>query len=502
MGEEILRLESIVKEFYGVRALDGVSFDLREGECHALVGENGAGKSTLMKVVSGEYQPTAGSIYFRGKKVSINKERDALDLGIAIVAQELNPVPVLTIAENIFLGRYPDAKIKGLIDLKKINAATQQYLDEFGLPLSATTKLSRLSMAQVQIVEIIKAVSRNAKIIILDEPSSAITESETQRLMEHIERLKETGIAFVYISHKMDEIFKVADRVTVIRDGAWISTKEADETNIDETISFMVGRQLGDYIQRGEKNITDRVVLQVKNLTHPKLFRNISFDVHAGEILGIAGLMGAGRTEVANGIFGMYDKTVMGEIFLEGEKIRITHPKQAVKHGIIMISEDRRNLGIIPRLTIRHNIGLPNMDRFAPHFFVDKKLEFDAASKYAKLMGVKAPHIDVPVSKLSGGNQQKVVLAKWLIRDIKVLIMDEPTRGIDVGAKHEIYKLMSQFAREGMAIIMISSELPEIVGMSDRVLVMSGGEIKGELKRTDTGIEEITQENIMQLAVK
>ena len=316
-------------------------------------------------------------------------------------------------------------------------------------------------------------------------------------MFRHIERLKENGIAIVYISHKMDEIFRISDKITVIRDGQWISTNRAADTNIDKVIAEMVGRSMGDYIQRGKTNIQEEVALEVRNFSHNVLFKDINFYVKKGEILGIAGLMGAGRTEVVNGIFGMYGgKNINGDVLLYGEKLHITSPQHAIQKGIVMISEDRRHVGIIPGMSIRHNIGLPNMDKFAPHLFVNKKYEELAAKEYSAKMKVKANSIDVLVSKLSGGNQQKVALAKWLVRDIRVLIMDEPTRGIDVGAKSEIYHIMSDLAREGMAIIMISSELPEVVGMSDRVMVMGEGRIRGEL----TG-DQITQENIMRMAV-
>ena len=349
----------------------------------------------------------------------------------------------------------------------------------------------------MQMIEIIKALDRKAKIIILDEPSSAITDKEVDILFGHIKRLQEKGISVVYISHKMDEIFKIADRITVIRDGHWVSTKMARETNIDSVIAEMVGRQMGDYIQRGERNITNEEALRVEHFSHNTLFKDVSFRVNRGEILGIAGLMGAGRTEVVSGLFGMYDKnSVSGDIFLYGEKINIGMPRDAIQKGIVMISEDRRNVGIIPRMSIRHNIGLPNMDIFAKHFFVNTAMEANEAEKTSKRMRVKANNIDVLVSKLSGGNQQKVVLAKWLVRNIKVLIMDEPTRGIDVGAKNEIYHIMSELAKEGMAIIMISSELPEVIGMSDRVVVMAEGRVAGELSG-----DQITQENIMRMAV-
>jgi len=497
VNKEILRLENITKEFPGVKALDGVSLQLCAGECHALIGENGAGKSTLMKIVSGLYQPTSGKIIYEGRETAIKNEKHAIDLGIAIVAQELNPIPVLTIADNIFMGHYPKGYMPGFIDQQKINKITQQYLDEFQMPFKPTTKLGKLSVSQMQMVEIMKALDRKAKVIILDEPSSAITDKETELLFSHIERLKRDGISIVYISHKMDEIFRIADRITVIRDGRWVSTKNASETDINAVIAEMVGRSMGDYIQRGEKNIRNEVALEVKNLSHNTLFKNVSFHVNKGEILGIAGLMGAGRTEVVSSIFGMYGRqSVSGDIYLHGEKVNINMPRDAIKRGLVMISEDRRNVGIIPRLTIRHNIGLPNMDMFAKHFLVNTKTEKESAESSSKKMRVKANSIDVLVSKLSGGNQQKVVLAKWLVRDISVLIMDEPTRGIDVGAKSEIYNIMSELAREGMAIIMISSELPEVVGMSDRVYVMGEGEIRGELVG-----EQITQENIMRMAV-
>ncbi|MGF6988798.1 inositol transport system ATP-binding protein [Lachnospiraceae bacterium PF1-21] len=496
--ECLLEMCDIVKEFPGVKALDGVNLKVQSGEVHVICGENGAGKSTLMKIINGTYTADSGQMYFKGEEIGSHDVQDTLEMGIAMIYQELNPVLDMTIAENVYLGREP---LKGkFVDFKKMYSDTQSLLDSLEIPYDAKQKMSDLSLAGHQLVEIAKAISVNASLIIMDEPSSAIGDEEIEVLFKQIFALKEKGVGIVYITHKMDEIFKIADRITVIRDGQWIITDEAPKLNPDLLIKHMVGREISNVFPKDDTIEIGEVVLKVEHLTQAEAdggrFKDISFEIRAGEILGFAGLVGAGRSEVMRAIFGL-DAITSGDIYLGGEKMNISCTQDAVEAGIAMINEDRRGYGLVLGSSICSNISLVNLNKYTNKAFVNDKLITEDSKKMMELLKIKAANKDVVVGNLSGGNQQKVVLAKWLVGDVKVLILDEPTRGIDVGAKSEIHKLMCDFARQGMAIIMISSELPEILGMSDRVVVMQEGRISGTLNK-----DELTQERTMKLATK
>ncbi|MFC5701878.1 sugar ABC transporter ATP-binding protein [Cohnella faecalis] len=484
----------ISKAFSGVTVLNGVDLRLKKGSVHALVGENGAGKSTLMKILTGMYSDYGGTIVLEGTEVRFGSEREALQAGIAIVAQELTPIAELTIAENIFLGREPQTRVKGVISYRRLFDQTKELMTKLGLSYDPRTKMKELSVAETQMVEIIKAISRNSKIIVMDEPTSALTNAETEYLFRQIDALKAQGIAIVFISHKFDEIFRVCDTVTVLRDGKFIGTHPIGELTQDKIVAMMVGREITDIYPPLEEPGAS-IAFEVSNLTRKGEFEDVSFRVRQGEIVGISGIMGAGRTEVARTIFGL-DRPDSGNFNLMGQTVTIRSPEQAIRLGIAMASEDRKNLGFVGVRSIKDNIALPNMDIFSRWAFILRNKLNGRASEISGSLAVKATSLDMPVSQLSGGNQQKVVLAKWLVRDIKLLILDEPTRGIDVGAKAEIYKLMRDLARQGIPIIMISSELPEVIGMSHRVLVMAEGRIQGELSRG-----EAMQENIMKLIV-
>ncbi len=487
----LLEMRNIVKTFPGVKAVDDVTLNVRPATVHALVGENGAGKSTLMKVLAGEHQADSGEIIFDGQKVNIKNTQDAFDVGISTVYQELNLVPEMTIAENMFLGREPTKAF--LVDDKFINRDSEKYLKDVGLTYKPTTKLGELSVAAQQMVEIAKGINRGSKLIVLDEPTSAITDSEVATLFGLVNALKAKGITFIYISHKMDEIFSLCDDVTVMRDGAHVETCAVEGIDKDGLVTLMVGRELTNLFPKIEVPIREEV-FRVDHLTRKGVFSDVSFNVRQGEIIGLSGLMGAGRTEVARAIFGL-DEISSGKMFLEGKEYRVKRPRDAIDNGIAYVPEDRKLLGLCLERPILENIGLPNLEMFSKYGILDLGLEREQAEDISRKLKTKTYSLNVAVETLSGGNQQKVVLGKWLLRDLKVLILDEPTRGIDVGAKSEIHKLMGEFAKGGMAVIMISSELPEILGMSDRILVMSEGRLMGELGR-----EEATQENIMHLA--
>ncbi len=491
--EYVLELNDIVKLFPGVRALDGMSMKIRPGTVHVICGENGAGKSTLMKVISGEYIAEEGEVIYKGKKLGKRTVMETVEMGISMIHQEMNPIKKMTLAQNIYLAREPLTK-RGLIDFKKMNRDTGELLKRLDIRYKPTQLMEELSIAGQQQVEIAKAISTNANVIIMDEPTSAIADSEVEILFEQIKKLKENGVAIIYITHKMDEIFRIADEVTVIRDGAWILTAPAEELTVDEIITNMVGRKVENLYPKNKAKIGD-VALEVKNLTHTGVFRDISFKARKGEILGFSGLVGAGRSEVMRAIFGI-DPYESGEIIVEGKPVRISRSADSIKNGIAMVSEDRRAEGIIPIRSIRENISLVFMDQFAKFTLIDKKKEEEKADAMMKKLRVKAASPTQEIRTLSGGNQQKAILAKWLMGDTKIMILDEPTRGIDVGSKAEIHQLMCDCAEEGMAVIMISSELPEIIGMSDRVIVMREGQISGELERKD-----VTQEAIMKLAI-
>ena len=486
-----MKMSNIHKRFPGVYALKGANIELNAGEVLALVGENGSGKSTLMNVLGGIYDRDEGTIAVDGKETEINNVLDARHAGISIIHQELVLVPFLSVAENIFISREPMKN--NTIDYKKMYEDAQRFVDELGLDLDVHTKVIRLSIAMQQMVEIVKAVSFNARIIAMDEPTSSLSDKEIDALFENIEKLKARGIGIIYISHRLSELRRIADRVTVLRDGETVATMNVADTDNDTIVNLMVGRELVNYYTR-TYNKRGEVRFAAENISSNKV-KNISFEVHAGEILGFAGLVGAGRTETAKAILGI-DKRTEGEIYVDGRKVHINDPAEAYAAGIGYIPENRREEGIIPLQTVRFNTSLKVLDRFIHGLSVDKKKERSITQTYIDRLHIKTPSQLARLQNLSGGNQQKVIIGSWLATDPKVLIMDEPTRGIDVGAKAEIYALMNWLAQEGMAIIMISSELPEIINMSDRVVVMRGGEISRVLER-----EEATQEEIMKYAV-
>lgn len=491
--EFVLEVRGISKAFPGVQALDQVHLQIKKGEVHALVGENGAGKSTLMKVLLGIYKPDCGEIFIKGSETKLNNSSEALNAGISMIHQEISLVPFRTIAENIWIGREPTNKL-GLLDWKKLYAMTAQLFEDLNLKFNPKTIVKKLSISGMQMVEIARAVSYNSDVIIMDEPTSALTETEVDILFDIIKKLKEKGISIIYISHKLDEIFQIADTVTAFRDGKWVDTKPIEELDTGKIISMMVGRELNQIFPKEFVPITE-TVLEVKNLTKKGVFKDISFSVRKGEILGVAGLMGAGRSEVMNALFGI-DKFDSGEVFIDGNKVRISSPRDAIKNGIGMVTEDRKLLGLVLCRSVLENTTYANLDSLSNWIFTNRKNEVEATQGMIDMLAIKTPSYKQKVGALSGGNQQKVVLADWLLTKPKILILDEPTRGIDVGAKAEIHKLMCRFAGEGMAIIMISSELPEILGMSDNVLVMHGGEVKAVFPR-----DEVTQEKILQCAV-
>jgi ribose transport system ATP-binding protein len=493
MDGSLVLMEGIHKSFPGVKALDNCRFQLERGEIHALIGENGAGKSTIMKILTGVYKKDAGSIMYKGKEIDISNPKMAQDLGISIIHQELNLMPDLTVAQNIFIGKEP--KKAGLfLDSHEINKKANELLRRMNLSIDAETRVEDLTVAQQQMVEIAKALSYNADVLIMDEPTAALTESEIKELFRIIFNLKEKGVGIVYISHRMEELKKICDKVTVMRDGCYIDTKNMDEVTIDDIIKMMIGREI--YVSAPQEvTNSNEIALEVKNLNVGDTVKDVSFNLKKGEILGFAGLMGAGRTEVARAIFGA-DKKDSGEIILKGSKIVINNPKDAVNHGIGYLSEDRKRYGIVLGLSIQTNVIMAKFKDFRNSLgFVNNKKSKIVAQKRVNELSIKTPSINQEVKNLSGGNQQKVVIGKWLTRDCDILIFDEPTRGIDIGAKGEIYKLLNELARQGKSIIMISSELSEVLRMSHRVMVMCEGRITGELN-----IEEATQEKIMKYA--
>ena len=495
--EYVLEMRNVVKEFPGVRALDGVNLKVRPGKVHVICGENGAGKSTLMKIINGTYVADEGEMYYKGKQIGARSVQDSLNMGIAMIYQELNPVLEMTIAENVWLGREPK---KGMfVDYAKMYKDTQDLLDRLEMPYDAHQKMYELSIAGHQLIEIAKAISCNASVIIMDEPSSAIGDEEIEVLFKQIFSMREQGVAILYITHKMDEIFRIADEITIIRDGQWIESGPASDYNPDKLVARMVGREITNVFPKDTTVPIGDVIFEVKDLTQVKedggRFRNISFQLHAGEILGFAGLVGAGRSELMRAIFGL-DPISSGKMYMNGKEIHNRNTGEAIANGFAMVNEDRKQYGLVLERSIHHNISLVNLKKYIKGL-VDDKLITDDVEKMRELLQIKIANQDVEAGTLSGGNQQKVVLAKWLVGDVKVMILDEPTRGIDVGAKSEIHKLMTNFARQGMGIIMISSELPEVLGMSDRVIIMQEGIIQGVLSR-----EEATQESVMTLATK
>lgn len=495
MAEYKLELRGVCKSFPGVKALDNVQLSLRPGTVHALMGENGAGKSTLMKCLFGIYKMDAGEIILDGEKVEINNPDEAMKKGIAMVHQELQPVPARSVAENMYLGRFPTkcGPLK-VIDHKKMYEDTAKWLKEVKMDFDPKAQLGSLSIGQMQSVEIAKAVSQQAKVIIFDEPTSSLSDNEVEALFRIMNDLRDKGVAMVYISHKMDEIKRIADDITVMRDGTYVGTWPAAEMTTDQIITKMVGRELTNVYPPRENKPGDEVVMEVKNLCsiHAKSFQNVSFQLHKGEILGFGGLVGAQRTELMEGIFGIRG-IASGEIYMHGKKVKIKHPIDAMNAGIGLITEDRRGNGIFGCLSIKDNVGVSIYNKYLNAGFVlnHKKINEIVTSSIKKL-SIKTPSMKEHISNLSGGNQQKVIVARWLANDPDVLIMDEPTRGIDVGAKYDIYCLINQMVEQGKSVIMISSEMPEILGMCDRIYIMNEGKMAGELDA-----KEATQEGIM-----
>jgi inositol transport system ATP-binding protein len=486
--EYILQMEGISKSFPGVKALNGVTLNVRPGTVHALMGENGAGKSTLMKVLIGEYPKDSGTITFKGQKVDIDKTETALKMGISMIHQELSPVPYMNVAENIFLGREPVNRF-GLINKKCMIEDTRRLLGGLNLHLNPLSLMKDLSIANTQMVEIAKAISYNSSLIVMDEPTSAITEREVEHLFEIVRDLRSKGVAIIYITHKMDEVFKIADDITVFRDGKHIATLPASQTTRNSLISMMVGRELTDLFPKEEPAIGE-VVLSVRNLTRKGKVEDVSFDLRRGEILGLAGLMGAGRTEVIEGIFGIH-KIDAGEIWVKGKKARINEPSDAIGYGMALLTEDRKVTGIMGPLPVRDNMVIASLASYGHTGILNLRMINQICQQERSRLDIKTPSMDQVIKLLSGGNQQKVLVSRWLLTAPEILILDEPTRGIDVGAKAEIHRLMSLLATEGKAIIMVSSELPEILGMSDRILVMHEGRLTGEFDRKDANQEVI-----------
>ena len=496
MAETLLVMKGIQKYFPGVHALDDCQFDLYPGEVHALIGENGAGKSTLMKILSGVYQKDGGTVLLDGKEIDVRNTLEAQHLGISIIHQEINLMQDLTVSENIFIGREP---MKGfIVNKRRQDEDTNKLLDSIHLhDVRANTRVRTLTVAKQQMVEIAKALSfEQTRILIMDEPTAALTESEIEDLFKFIHMLKDRGVGIIYISHRMEELKQISDRVTVMRDGQYVGTRDTKDVSLDEIINMMVGRVIYEEPKTHSQVAPDApVVLEVRDLTSPQV-KGVSFQLHKGEILGLSGLMGAGRTETARLICGA-DPMTSGEVLVNGERVNIRTPNDAVKAGIGYLSEDRKRFGLCLGLAVADNVALPNLDTHLTGPLVDDGKIARTTEKYVKQINIKTPQIKTLARSLSGGNQQKVVLAKWLERNCDILIFDEPTRGIDVGAKSEIYKLMNDLAAQGKSIIMISSEMPELLRMSDRIVVMCEGKKTGELS-----IEEATQEKIMSLATK
>ncbi|MFE4894325.1 sugar ABC transporter ATP-binding protein [Peribacillus butanolivorans] len=487
-----IEMKNIYKAFGQNKVLEGVQFSLEAGEVHALMGENGAGKSTLMNILTGLHKHDQGTIEINGKETSFKDSKEAEEAGMAFIRQELNIWPEMTVLENLFIGKEM-VNAFGVLRNKQMKARANEIFKTLNISLPFDKEAGLCSVGEQQMIEIAKALMTDAEVIIMDEPTAALTDREIEKLFEVMKDLTKKGVSLVYISHRMEEIFAICDRITVMRDGKTVDTKRIEDTNFDEVVQKMVGRELEDRFPHREAHLGE-VVLEVKGLTKKGLFEDIHFAVRKGEIVGVAGLMGAGRTEIMRALFGV-DQIDSGEITVEGKKVSIRKPTDAVRYGLAFITENRKEEGLILDFSVRENIGLPNLKSFAPSGIVKTEDEKKFAEMMIKRLHVKTSSTETIIGNLSGGNQQKVVIAKWIGTSPKVLIMDEPTRGIDVGAKREIYELMNELTERGISIIMVSSELPEIVGMSDRILVVHEGKIAGELKK-----QEVTQEKIMALA--
>jgi len=499
----ILDVKKVTKQFPGVTALDDVTVQIRRGEIHGFCGENGAGKSTLMKIFSGVYPygEYEGTVLYEGEELRLENGaiRKATEVGIATVYQELTLVPTMTVGENVYMGREPVEH--GGINWDKLYADTQKLLTRYGLDIQAHDLIKRLGVGKMQMTEIAKALSEDAKVLILDEPTSALTDAEIEQLMDILRRLKRHGVTCIYITHKLDEFFKIADSITVLRDGKVVTSQPTENLDEEKLVNYMVGREMTERFPKSERKPGD-VILEVKNLhavdpeeARREVVKGASFNLRKGEILGIAGLMGSGRTELVMTIFGEYGKITEGAVTLDGKELNIKNSNDAMQAGISLVPENRKTHGLVLMQSVLKNMSLPNLDQFASWMRIDDLAELNASLKFSKSLEIKAPNLHVLCDSLSGGNQQKVVISKWLMSKPQVLIMDDPTRGIDVGAKYEIYKLMNDLAEQGIAIIMISSELEEVLGMSDRVMVMCEGKSAGTLD-----IAEATQEKIMALA--
>lgn len=492
MDEIKMRVAGVEKSFPGVKALSNIDFSVRKGTVHALCGENGAGKSTLMKIIMGLYRADKGQIYIDEKPVDIRNPIQAREHGISMIAQELNYVPELSVEENLFLGRLPVSKL-GKVNWKLVRKEAIQFLKDEGLPYSPTQKLKTLTVSDIQMLEIIKAVTNNAQIIIMDEPTSSITEREVQQLFHKIEELKAKGVAIIYISHKMDEVFQIADDITVLRDGSVVSTDRAEDLDLDTVISRMVGRKITNVYPKEQVEISEKAI-EVEHFTQRGVFEDVSFYARKGEIVGFAGLVGAGRTETMRAIFGL-DPHESGKVKIDGQEVHIKSTADSIRQGLIMLSESRRDDGIIPVRSVQENASLASLGRYIYGGYTHKKKEHQEVRQMFQKMNVKTPSMETEISKLSGGNQQKVLLARWMLCNPEIMILDEPTRGIDVGAKFEIYKLITEIVQENKVVIMVSSELPELLGMCDRIYIMCQGKISGCISK-----EEFSQETIMMYA--
>lgn len=491
--QPLVQMRGISKAFSGNRVLENVEFEILPGEVHALMGENGAGKSTLMKILTGIYERDAGTVLVRGKEVHFKNTKEAEHTGIAVIHQELNIIPYLSVTENMFLGKELTIGKTGIIKYKEMKTKTREYLNLLGIDIDPDVEAGTLSVGQQQMIEIARAVAANTEVLIMDEPTAALTDREIHALFQVINSLREQGVGIVYISHRMDEIFEICDRISVLRDGQFIGTKAIPETNFDEIVKMMVGRQLGErFPERVPELGSTR--LQVENLTSKGSFEGISFSVKQGEILGVAGLMGAGRTEIMETIFG-YRSISSGKVLIDGKETNIKSPYEAIQHGIGFITEDRKNEGLVLGLSVRENFTLTNFSSVSNKGVISAKKEEEFVEDLIQKLHVKTASQHLSVKSLSGGNQQKIVIGKWLGIQPKILILDEPTRGVDVGAKKEIYQLMNELTKQGVAIIMVSSELPEILGMSDRILVIHEGKVSATFSRN-----EADQEKIMQAA--
>lgn len=487
--EPIVELVGITKQFGAVQALRGVDFRLFPGEVHALVGENGAGKSTLVKIIAGIYRPDAGVMKVSGEPIILRSPAQAQALGIAVVQQEPMLFPDLDVAENVFMGRHPRDRF-GRVDWKRMYREVDQLLTSLGVPLGSHTPVQGLSVAEQQLVEIAKALSIQARVLVLDEPTAALSSHEVEELFAIVKQLRERGVAILFVSHRLEEVFTIADRLTIFRDGTHIITAPVGEMTTEELIKHMVGRELSNLYPKGDAEIGD-VVLEVRHLTRPGVFADVSFQLRRGQILGFAGLVGAGRTEVARVLFGI-DRAEGGEIWLKGRQVRIHSPQQAVEYGIAYVPEDRHLQGLVMDFSIASNVTLAILDRVSRLGLIDPRRERKIAGDYSTRLSVRSAGVEQLVNALSGGNQQKVVLSKWLATNPSVLILDEPTRGIDVGAKAEVHRIISDLAASGLAIILISSELPEVLAMADEVLVLHEGRVTGTFTRS-----EATQERVM-----